>query len=123
MDYQEIIIGVLATMGTAVIIQLLRFLQGALNKNKHLGQTTLDDQFVSGLMRIVEGVTGPLAAMWKEANSDGKLTEDEKKRLKAKAKELIIQEGKEKGVDYLKECGPQLFETALEFVVNRFKKR
>ena len=102
------------TAATPVIVgQVFRWLQSLINKNKTMAKTKIDDIILETAKQVITGITKPLADKYKKAKEDGKLTEDEKKRLFEDAKFMIKGALKEKGI----KAGEKIFKAVIEHIV------
>jgi hypothetical protein len=59
---------------------------------------------------------------WKHAHADGKLTDEERERLRSVARETAVALGREDGLDVLKVLGERAIKTLIRKIVERRKR-
>ena len=91
------------------------------NKNNLLSKTLIDDKLFLVMKDIIIEVTMPVAEKYKEMSADGKLSHFEITELKKSALDNLKKISKEKGIDFLKECGPELISLVIEKIVRMVK--
>ncbi len=86
----------------------------------------LDDERYAGAVEALE--TGVHEAWerfgraWKGAHSDGKLTDEERGRLRTVAREVAVEAGREKGVDVIAQLGRRAINGLIRKIVERRKR-
>ena len=59
----------------------------------------------------------------KQAREDGKLTDDERRRARRRAREAAIEFGRRQGVDVLRELGSEYVDLWIEKIVKKLKQK
>ncbi len=59
---------------------------------------------------------------WKGAHSDGKLTDEERTRLRTVAREVAVEVGREKGIDVISALGRRAISGLIRRIVERRKR-
>lgn len=119
--WTEIIMAVITVIILPLIPKLMKMLSAIANKNNLLSKTLIDDKLFLVLGDIIKEVTMPVAEKYKEFNDGGKLTPFQIEELKKMALDKLKTVGKEKGIDFLKECGPELVSLVVEKIVRMVK--
>lgn len=123
MDWLKLVLDVVLSAAVlALVPKLFVWLTAIVNRNKLLAKTELDDIALHWMQIVVENVTAPLAAQYREATEDGKLTELEKANLHAQAKEAVVAVLKSRGIDALKEIGSEALDLFIKLVVEKLKR-
>ena len=121
MEWFYVVLGFIIVFALPNIRSIMRIVKGLANRIEFLAKTQIDDMFFGLVETVVTEAIEPIKAAYEEANADGVVTEDEWKHIYNVAKDAILAAGKLRGIDFLKQVGPEILSGAINKVIGMVK--